>query len=96
MLAVNGGAEFLKQIGSNVRRWRVRRALTQEELAAATETTPRYIQRVEAGRTNVSALYLLRLALVLETNPAALVRAGRIVERRPGRPRKPRTPPAGK
>jgi transcriptional regulator with XRE-family HTH domain len=81
-------SEFLQCVGSNVRRWRLRCGLTQEELATRLSTAPRHVQRIERGEMNMSLLYLRRVARVLGTEPGALLRANKLIERKPGRPKK--------
>lgn len=49
---------ILKYIGANVRALRIRRGLTQEQLAERVELDPRFMQRIERGTRNFSVLTL--------------------------------------
>jgi len=84
--------EFLRQFGSNVRRWRLRANLTQAQLAVQLHTATRHVQRIEWGAANMTLKYLRRIAAVLRTTPATLLRPNTIIARKPGRPRKRQRP----
>lgn len=43
----------LRQFGSNLRRERTRRKITQEKLAELADLNVRTIQKIEAGQTNI-------------------------------------------
>lgn len=60
-------------IGRNVRRLRVARGLTQEELSNRCDFDQRYISQVETGQRNLTVLSLYELAQALGTTPVALV-----------------------
>lgn len=60
-------------IGRNVRRFRVAKGLTQEELSALCDFDQRYISQVETGQRNLTVLSLYELAQALDTTPVALV-----------------------
>jgi transcriptional regulator with XRE-family HTH domain len=62
----------LTALGSNVRRYRQRRALTQERLAASADLDPTYISGIERGVRNPSILSVIRIAKALETNVSSL------------------------
>jgi transcriptional regulator with XRE-family HTH domain len=51
----------LKRLGSNIRRERTRRSITQEKLAEAAGLNPRTIQKIEAGAVNILVTTLLRI-----------------------------------
>ena len=55
----------LKQFGENVRRERVRAALTQERLAELVDLYPRTVQKIEAGSINVLITTAIRLTKAL-------------------------------
>ena len=52
--------------GAHVRRWRVRRGLSQLDLAGAAGTTQRHLSFLESGRTQPSREMVLRLAAALD------------------------------
>lgn len=60
-------------IGRNVRRLRVAKGLTQEELSNLCDFDQRYISQVETGRRNITVLSLYELAHALDTTPLELV-----------------------
>jgi transcriptional regulator with XRE-family HTH domain len=51
----------LRNLGANVRRERVRRGLTQAELAEKADLALRNIQRIEAGEINILVTTALRI-----------------------------------
>lgn len=55
----------IKIFGANVRRERVRRGLTQEELAERADIATRNLQKIEAGEINILATTLYRIQLAL-------------------------------
>ena len=79
---------YLRYIGANVRRWRVRRGLTQELLSEASELDTRFLRRVERGTVNLRFDTIVRLADALGVQPGALLRQVKLVEPKAGRPRK--------
>jgi transcriptional regulator with XRE-family HTH domain len=85
-VAPNDLAEFLNSIAANVRRVRALRGLTQEALAERAGQDLSYLQRVEAGRTNLSVGVLHALAVALEVPPSLHVRKARLASVRRGRP----------
>lgn len=60
-------------IGRNVRRFRVAKGLTQEELSNRCDFDQRYISQVETGQRNLTVLSLYELAQALDTTPVALL-----------------------
>ena len=61
-----------KIVGLNVRRLRVERKLTQEQLAHDAEIDLTYLGGIERGRRNPSVSVLGRLAAVLAVHPKRL------------------------
>lgn len=57
--------EVLRQIGLNVRRYRLQRGMSQEALAEQAGIHPTYISGIEKGRRNASVLKLNSIATVL-------------------------------
>ena len=62
-----------KIVGQNVRRLRVERKLTQEQLAHEAEIDLTYLGGIERGRRNPSVSVLGRLAGCLGVRPADLL-----------------------
>ena len=62
-----------KVVGDNVRRLRVERKLTQEQLAHDAEIDLTYVGGIERGRRNPSVSVLGRLAEALGVEPAKLL-----------------------
>jgi transcriptional regulator with XRE-family HTH domain len=66
--------EFLKTIGAKIRKLRLKKGLTQMELAfACNDKDYSQINRIELGKVNFSVSYLLLLAKVLEVEPTELI-----------------------
>ena len=55
----------IKVFGANVRRERVRRNLTQDELAERAEIATRNLQKIEAGEINILITTAFRIQLAL-------------------------------
>jgi transcriptional regulator with XRE-family HTH domain len=62
----------LTALGSNVRRQRQRKTLTQEKLAACADLDPTYISGIERGVRNPSILSVVRIAKALGTTVSSL------------------------
>jgi transcriptional regulator with XRE-family HTH domain len=60
-------------VGKNVRRFRQRAEMTQEQLAFAAEIDLTYVGGIERGKRNPSVLVLVRIAMALGTEPAELL-----------------------
>jgi len=81
-------AEFLAQIGANVRRLRGER-MTQQSLAELLQMSVQYVSLIERGRVNMEMETFVRIANALEARPAELIQSRtRIRPAKPGRPRK--------
>lgn len=59
--------EYLKILGANIRMWRERKGLTQEQFAPAVGFTRSYITEIETGKRNISYLNLVKIIRILET-----------------------------
>jgi len=59
--------------GKNVRRFRQRAQMTQEQLAFAAEIDLTYVGGIERGKRNPSVLVLARIAVALGTQPSELL-----------------------
>ena len=56
----------LKQFGSNVRRERVAKGLTQEKLAELVDLNIGTVQKIEAGHTNILVTTVIRFQKALK------------------------------
>lgn len=61
-------AELLKRFGKNVKLERVKKDLTQEQLAEIMNVSQNYLSSVELGKENMSLAKVLELAEYLKTN----------------------------
>ncbi|WP_437925710.1 helix-turn-helix transcriptional regulator [Sorangium sp. So ce291] len=75
-------------VGANVRRLRLKHGMTQEGLAEAVDLHLTFIQRIEAGRANLTLTTIVALANALEIAPAVLLRTAKLPQVKRGRPRK--------
>ncbi len=64
---------ILKTIGSNVRAYRTKLGLSQEDLADAAGVHRTYVGAVERAEKNISALSLSKLAKALKVKPEKLL-----------------------
>ena len=60
-------------VGKNVRRLRLQKGMTQEELAFQAEIDLTYIGGIERGRRNPSLMVLVRIANALGVQPPRLL-----------------------
>jgi len=63
-------------VGGNVRRLRLERGLTQEQLAVDADIDLTYLGGVERGKRNPSLDVMVRIAAALEVAPDHLLSAG--------------------
>jgi XRE family aerobic/anaerobic benzoate catabolism transcriptional regulator len=68
-----GDAAFLATIGQEVRKHRAKRGMTRRQLAAASQTSERYLAHIESGAGNPSASVLRTIAHALDLPPSALL-----------------------
>lgn len=66
--------DWKRTVGANVRRLRLARDLTQEDLAGAAEIDVSYLRGIEGGRRNPSLMVMMALADALEAKPTELFR----------------------
>ena len=85
-------AAVCRSIAANIRAARLRRGWTQEQLGEAADIASRYIQRIETGRINPSAVVIAFIAEALGVDPGRLFRPAKLGERPEGRPPKRRSP----
>lgn len=78
----------LRSVAANVRRLRTRLQITQEQLAELAGLDLRFLQRIEAGRTNLGIVVLASLSQALGTSPSALLRKAELKPPPRGRPKK--------
>ena len=62
-------------VGGNVRRLRLQRALTQEQLAFEAQIDLTYVGGIERGRRNPSVMVLARIAEALGVLPGELLKS---------------------
>ena len=65
--------DTLTQFGLRVRRLRIERNLSQEDLAELADLHRNYVSQIECGRRNVSLLNILKLANGLKVRPTKLI-----------------------
>jgi len=61
-----------KKFGQNVRYWRKKRGLSQEEFADRAQLHPTYVSGIETGYRNPTVKIIARIAKALEIDPAQL------------------------
>ena len=66
-------AAFLAAVGREVRKNRAKRGMTRRQLAAASETSERYLAQIESGAGNPSVSVLRAIAQALDLPAAALL-----------------------
>jgi XRE family aerobic/anaerobic benzoate catabolism transcriptional regulator len=66
-------AAFLAAVGREVRKNRAKRGMTRRQLAAASETSERYLAQIESGAGNPSVSVLRAIAQALDLPTAALL-----------------------
>lgn len=64
-------------VGENVRRLRIERGMTQEQLSFEAEIDLTYVGGIERGRRNPSLIVMVRLATALDVDPERLLRSRR-------------------
>ena len=65
--------ELLERIGRRVKELRVAKGLTQQELAAVLDIEKSNMSRLEAGRVNISATALYKIAQALDMTLSELL-----------------------
>ncbi|MEW5686615.1 MAG: helix-turn-helix transcriptional regulator [Pseudomonadota bacterium] len=64
-------------VGGNVRRLRLQRGFTQEQLAFEAQIDLTYVGGIERGKRNPSLSVMARIAVALGTSPVALLQLPR-------------------
>jgi transcriptional regulator with XRE-family HTH domain len=80
--------KVVRAIGRRIAEVRAERGLTQEQFAEKFGSSLKYVQRVEAGRQNLSVRSLVKLASALRLRTADLFVAPATMRSNPGRPKK--------
>ena len=65
-------SNILQVIGSNIKRARLLRGLTQEDLSERLDTSTNFISLIERGASGVSLTNLVDICNILEVNPTFL------------------------
>ncbi len=69
----------LQSLGGNLRRWRLRRGLTQEQMVELSGLTDdRFLRRIERGEVNVRLGTLFKLSESLAVEPGVLLRKPKV------------------
>lgn len=71
-MEITDGTLFLKGFGRHVKELRIKRGLTQANLAFEAGLSVSQVQRIEYGNHNLTILTLIALAKALEVEPAEL------------------------
>lgn len=79
-------ADVLRALGRRIAELRATAGLTQEQFAARLDISLQYIQRIEAGRENLTVRSLLRVSGALGVQLVALFVPPQSAEVRVGRP----------
>lgn len=72
-MLLNDEHNFLKRIGSAVRKYRVQSNMSQSQLAFEIGTSLRQVQRIENGDTNASIIYYYRIANALNISIQTII-----------------------
>jgi transcriptional regulator with XRE-family HTH domain len=70
-------SDVVSVIAENVRRWRLKRSWSQEELADRCSLHRTYIGAIERGERNITVKTLFRVAEALQCNVLELLKAQR-------------------
>jgi len=65
--------DFAKILGTQIKVVRIKRDLSQQEVAARVNITPSYMSRIENGSISTSVEKLYRIAQAMECEPAELL-----------------------
>ena len=66
--------DAVERFGANVRAARLKRGLTQEELAERSGLAPVQVSRIERGKREVRLTTIIRLVRALDVTPAELLK----------------------
>ena len=76
-----------KILANNIKYYRLKKGLSQEELAELLETTPVYLSSLENAKRNIRLDYIEHIANILEVNIKELFTEREIIEKKK-RPKK--------
>ncbi|WP_017221341.1 helix-turn-helix domain-containing protein [Moritella dasanensis] len=65
--------DFAKTFGKQIKITRVKKDLTQQEVASRANITPSYMSRIESGTVSTSVEKLCRIAQAMECPPGELI-----------------------
>jgi transcriptional regulator with XRE-family HTH domain len=65
--------DFAKVLGTQIKIIRVKKDLSQQEVAARANITPSYMSRIENGSISTSVEKLYQIAQAMECHPAELL-----------------------
>jgi transcriptional regulator with XRE-family HTH domain len=82
---------WLRYVAANTGRLRRKHGWTQEVLAEKAGLEVRYVQQIEAGKSNMTLAILVNLATALDVHPRILLNEAEMKPAKPGRPPKKRT-----
>jgi transcriptional regulator with XRE-family HTH domain len=80
--------KVIESVAANVRAIRLRKGLTQQELAEAAEMDVRHIQMIERGQHSLKLVTFLAVVDALAAKPGTLLRQAIMRPRKGGRPKK--------
>lgn len=63
---------LLKNLGKNIKKYRLKAGLTQEQLAEAVGIHPTYVGKLEGGKNNPSVVLMYKITQVLEIKLASI------------------------
>ena len=66
-------AEINKQVGLRIRKYRLKKGLSQEELAFEADLHRAYIGQIERGEKNIGIQNLVKIANALSIKPSKLI-----------------------
>jgi len=81
-------SKWLRYVAANTRRLRRKQGWTQEVLAEKAGLEARYVQQIEAGKTNMTLAVLVDLATALGVHPRVMLNEAEMKPAKPGRPPK--------
>jgi transcriptional regulator with XRE-family HTH domain len=67
-------AQINKEIGINIRQYRAKRKMSQEDLALEADLHRAYIGQIERGEKNIGVQNLEKIAKALKVKPAELLK----------------------